>query len=160
MGCVASLSCWPRVSAHLACPAQSRISRLTLTTSACSAAAARLYYSIDLYRTKDFTWGATMMGMWVAAEICSGFLVACIPVLPRFFKSLPFLVRMGSSIRTIFRFRNSASAKRSTMGPRSDEEYRAQRGPIVTDIEFEELVRRTDFNLVTVEHLEAENQRP
>lgn len=111
-----------------------------------------MYYSITLYKNEDFTWGATEMGLWVPVEICCGFLVACIPVFPRFFKQQPVLVSLRSSLRSLFRLKNSSYAKYSEGMSAENESAKLRKHTMVTDIEFEDLVKRTDMSMVTVEH--------
>jgi hypothetical protein len=114
-----------------------------------------MYYSIDLYRNKDFTWGATMMGLWVPVEICCGFLAACMPVFPRFFNQQPFS-RLGSSLRSLFRLHSSPSDRYSReLTSKSDTAGKQRAQQIVTDIEFEELVKRTDLSMASIEQPES-----
>jgi hypothetical protein len=103
-----------------------------------------MYYSIELSKNKDFTWGATEMGLWVPVEICCGFLVACIPVFPRFFGHL------GSSLRSMFRLTKSPSAKDLEMSAAS-KDAKPRKHAIVTDLEFQELVKQTDLSIITIE---------
>jgi hypothetical protein len=70
---------------------------------ACAAATVRMYYSIQLLHNTDFSWAATFMGMWVQVEIACGFLVACMPVFPRFFKHGALFSSMGSGLRSWLR---------------------------------------------------------
>jgi hypothetical protein len=132
----------------------SRVTSSLISASATAAAAVRLYYSIDLYSSKDFTWGVTLMGLWVPVELCCGFLVACIPMFPRFFKQQPALMSMGSSLRSLFRLKSSRSDKRSSERLGSSETPRPSKKPIVSDIEFEALVKRTDLSMLSGGHSE------
>ncbi|KAF2821601.1 hypothetical protein CC86DRAFT_410694 [Ophiobolus disseminans] len=118
---------------------------------ASAAAAVRMYYCIDLYRTKDYTWGVTMMGLWVHVEVGLGFLVACIPVFPRFFKQQPIFLSIGSSLRSVFRLRSSNSTKHDGERLGSTDLPSCRKQPLVSDIEFEELVMRTDISRGTTE---------
>ncbi|ORX96230.1 hypothetical protein BCR34DRAFT_439694, partial [Clohesyomyces aquaticus] len=60
---------------------------------ACAASTVRMYYSIFLGHFirvgRDYTWGATMMGLSTTVEICCGFLAVCMPTIPCFFKHEP-----------------------------------------------------------------------
>ncbi|KAF1974062.1 hypothetical protein BU23DRAFT_598629 [Bimuria novae-zelandiae CBS 107.79] len=118
---------------------------------ACAAATVRMYFSIGLLHNKDFTWAATLMGLWVEVEIGCGFLVACMPVFPRFFRHQPIFSTLGSGLRSLLR-RDRGSAKYSSERLGSSDGSRQKKNPIVTDVEFEELVRRSDLGMVTVDH--------
>jgi hypothetical protein len=102
-----------------------------------------MYYSIELSKNKDFTWGATEMGLWVPVEICCGFLVACIPVFPRFFG------HVGSGLRLLLRLKQTPST-RHDLESAGSEEVKPRKHAIVTDREFQELVKQTDLSIVTI----------
>lgn len=51
----------------------------------CVSSILRLYYSIRLSLTDDFTWGIYPVGVWALAELATVILVCCFPVFPRFF---------------------------------------------------------------------------
>jgi hypothetical protein len=44
----------------------------------------RLYYSFRLSSSPDVSYEGMNFGLWTYAELCSGFMVACLPVMPRF----------------------------------------------------------------------------
>jgi hypothetical protein len=100
-----------------------------------------MYYSIELSKVKDFTWGATQMGLWVSVEICCGFLVACIPVFPRFFG------HVGAGLRLLLRLKQTDSAKLDLESAGSDE-IKPRKHAIITDREFQELVKQTELSMV------------
>jgi hypothetical protein len=137
---------------------------LLIIYSASSAAVARLYYSIIMYHNADFTWTLTVMGIFGMTEMCCGFLVASLPVFPRFFKHQPLLVSMGSSLRSLFRRRNprSSSARRSSqrLGSSDGSRSNPKKGQFVSDIEFDELVNRTDLSMLTTQHTVREPPAP
>lgn len=56
--------------------------------SACASSAIRLSYTIKLARSKDITYYNSIMGVWTLPEIASGILAMCLPVSPKFFRSL------------------------------------------------------------------------
>ncbi len=107
-----------------------------------------MYYSIKLVTNMDFIWFATLMGMWVEVEVCAGFLVACVPVLPRFFKNERIFSSMASNLRSLLRVKSRGSEKYSSERLGSSDASRPKKGAVVTDIEFEELVMRTDLSMV------------
>lgn len=69
--------------------------------SACASSAIRLYYTIKLARSKDVTYYISIMGMWTLPEIASGILAMCLPVSPKFFRSLKDST-LWSSLKRIF----------------------------------------------------------
>ncbi|RCI14267.1 hypothetical protein L249_6157 [Ophiocordyceps polyrhachis-furcata BCC 54312] len=54
----------------------------------CVSSILRLYYSILLMLTDDFTWALYPVGVWAVAEIATVILACCFPVFPRFFHHL------------------------------------------------------------------------
>lgn len=58
---------------------------------------------------------------------------------------------LGSTLRSFLR-RDRTSQRYSAERLGSSDGSRPKKNPIVTDVEFEELVRRTDLSMVTVEH--------
>lgn len=109
--------------------------------SACVASAFRLRYAIALYRSSDITYQAALMGKWADPELTCGFLAACLPVLPSF-------VRHVRSRRLFVRTMAMLGLRRAQLPstptwPSSGGSTRKKGGP-VTDIEFDELVRRPD----------------
>ncbi|KAF2871201.1 hypothetical protein BDV95DRAFT_56740 [Massariosphaeria phaeospora] len=121
---------------------------------ACIAAAIRLSYAVTLRHSDDFTYWMAKMSLWVFPEFTSGFLVACLPVLPRFantISEIPLITRLVSSIRSLSGSRNvptNASPHGTARTGRSNRSKGGMGNRNVTDIEFQELVVETDSRSV------------
>lgn len=61
---------------------------MIILRSACAASIVRLYYSVVSYHHKDFTYLAGIQGLWAIAELTCGILAMCLPMSPKFFRSL------------------------------------------------------------------------
>lgn len=86
--------------------------------SAIASAVVRLYYCIELQRTDDTTYYSWLAGMWALAEITFGFLVACLPAFPQFFRKVTqsrFFVSITSLLQSM-RTRPSKVGGRSSGG--------------------------------------------
>lgn len=59
----------------------------TTQTRACIACCFRLYCSIKVYQTGDVSYYVALAGVCAATESTIGFICACLPVFPRFFKT-------------------------------------------------------------------------
>ncbi|MCJ1303445.1 hypothetical protein MMC08_006255 [Hypocenomyce scalaris] len=67
---------------------------------ACTSSILRLYYSVKYRNTTDQTFNLVPEGLWTAAEVISGILCGCLPVLPQFFRYYgPKVTAKLSSIR-------------------------------------------------------------
>ena len=68
--------------------------------------------AVKLYLTPDITYYGWLMGLWTWAEMTSGFLVACLPVTPKFAQSLSQtkLLSRTSSLLKSFRSRSNTSS--------------------------------------------------
>ncbi|ORX95043.1 hypothetical protein BCR34DRAFT_669540 [Clohesyomyces aquaticus] len=119
---------------------------------ACAASTVRMYYAILLSTRKDSTYYVAMVGLWGMPEITCGYLVACLPVVPKFVKVMrkhPFFTRLSSGIRSSFWStntgpQNSDPGSKGHVRGRTDHKSHLKMGEIgvVTDIEFHELVIR------------------
>ncbi|KAH8435317.1 uncharacterized protein LDX57_012947 [Aspergillus melleus] len=72
---------------------------------ACTASVVRLAYTVVLMKTKNISYYAYLSGIWTIPELSMGIVVACLPVLPKFIKSLDpshRLSRIGSSLQGMF----------------------------------------------------------
>lgn len=56
--------------------------------SGCAASIVRLVYSIQSVHTEDFTYLAGLLNLWAVAETTCGILAMCLPISPKFFRSL------------------------------------------------------------------------
>lgn len=65
---------------------------------ACTASLVRLYYCVRVLLSHDYTYYTFLMGLGSFPEMCAGFLVICLPVLPKFVRSVfgdNLLARLG-----------------------------------------------------------------
>lgn len=82
----------------------------------------RLSYAIKLYRATDLTYYTWLTGVWTLPEMASGIIVACLPVVGKFFqgvKETRAFSRVGSSLKSLFNFTIVAS-QRSTDNPSAE----------------------------------------
>ncbi|CAI6337837.1 unnamed protein product [Periconia digitata] len=114
---------------------------------ACVAAIIRMYYTILFARNKNNMRIAIKLSTWVNVEICCGFLVACMPGLPRFFKHPPIASIWIPIVRFLRRSEHSGPTELANAGSKSSDGQAPRSDVLVTDIEFEELVRRTDSDV-------------
>ena len=66
----------------------------------------RTYYTFRIVQSPDVSYNVIIMGLWTWAEITSGILISCLPVMPKFFHSV------GSKIHGTF---SSSSKPRSKL---------------------------------------------
>lgn len=69
--------------------------------SACASSAVRIYYTIELSHSKDFTYYTSVQALWSLPEMTLGLLAMCLPVSPKFFQSVKdssFWSSLGSSL--------------------------------------------------------------
>ena len=92
--------------------------RLTHRSSACVTSIARVYYSWKFRGSPDISYNVTGLGLWTWAEIATGLIVSCLPVLPKFFQHIsPKLHRLptfGWKSRSTFRHTPGSSGVTST----------------------------------------------
>ncbi|KAF2657848.1 hypothetical protein K491DRAFT_625977 [Lophiostoma macrostomum CBS 122681] len=67
---------------------------------ACVCGTLRLVFAIRFFQTHDSTYAVTPMGLSAWGEITSGFLVLCMPSVPKAILRTPFFQRLMSSIRS------------------------------------------------------------
>lgn len=86
------------------------------------------------------------MGIWSCPEITCGFLVICLPVLPKFLKHLgnkPFASKMNGAFRRLIRRNPIPKAQETGDGPNDDQHKEPGANVMISDIEFHELMQRT-----------------
>ncbi|KAA8647058.1 hypothetical protein EYZ11_006990 [Aspergillus tanneri] len=72
---------------------------------ACAASVVRLAYTIRLYESDNISYSRFLAGLWTIPELSIGISVACLPIMPKFFKSINLehrLSRLGTSLQTLF----------------------------------------------------------
>jgi hypothetical protein len=92
----------------------------------------RTYYTSKIASSPDVTYNVIIMGLWTWAEITTGIIVSCLPVIPKFFQ------HFGPRVyQTLF----SSSSKSDTgLGPKS--ESTDAKNKIEVSVQFE---RRLDI---------------
>lgn len=67
--------------------------------SACASSIVRLYYSVISIHYDDFTYLAGIQDLWAIAETTCGILAICLPISPKFFRSV-YDSKIWSGLRT------------------------------------------------------------
>lgn len=55
---------------------------------ACISSILRTYYTWKLAGSPDTSYNIVRMGLWTSAEIATGFIISCLPVVPKFFQTM------------------------------------------------------------------------
>ena len=88
-----------------------------LTTSfrsACVTSILRTYYTFKVVQSPDVSYNITIMGLWTWAEITTGIIISCLPVLPKFFRHFgPIVYRTISSTFSLGSKSHSMTGSRS-----------------------------------------------
>ena len=93
---------------------------MIISLSACITSVLRTYYTWKIVQSPDISYNMVQMGMWTNAELSTGIVISCLPVIPKFFQHIgPQLSRALTSRhhKTTKEFNNSGS---STSGKSSD----------------------------------------
>ncbi|KAF2179435.1 hypothetical protein K469DRAFT_641330 [Zopfia rhizophila CBS 207.26] len=127
---------------------------------ACLSAVLRLYYSVKLSKTEDISYVGSMMGAMSLPELGFGFLVACLPVTPKFVK-FAMNTRLGTTLRSLLR----SSGSRSETGSGAVNENgtigsNGKKFAQVTDIEFHQLVRTDKSNTSMASYEDESTGKP
>jgi hypothetical protein len=124
----------------------------TIGIFACLCSGIRIHYLILLNKDKsDIPFIVSKVCLWGTCQLTAGFLVACLPTMPLFvnhIKKRSWAVRVGSTVRSLLRTSRSepshVSNERITISGENSRKKIGKKG--ATDIEFEELVQKTDMN--------------
>ena len=97
---------------------------LIVGDSACGTSIARTYYTWKIIRSPDISYNIFRMGLWTAAEMTTGILVSCLPVLPRFFQRydlhiISTLSYGSKAIKSLGRHNESGAATHATFADAS-----------------------------------------
>ena len=97
------------------------------------------------------------MAIWTCPEISAGFLVICLPVLPRLYQHLKYRAgtsKLSTTFRTLFGLGNAKMRDSKDPVKIYKERVPRQEGPwanvIITDPEFHNLVHGEDLDVSTV----------
>ena len=72
---------------------------LTLYLSACITSILRTYYTWKIAQSPDVSYNMVPMGMWTYAELSTGIVISCLPVIPKFFQHVGPKVSSAFSLR-------------------------------------------------------------
>ncbi|KAI0198610.1 hypothetical protein F4808DRAFT_451864 [Astrocystis sublimbata] len=99
---------------------------------AVASAAARLVATVGYSTSPDFSYEISKVGLWSLAELTLGFLVFCIPTVPRLYQESKFMRRFGKSILsyTVKSKRSEASDQQYT--PNDSGEYHRMQNSQIT----------------------------
>ncbi|CAD6593760.1 MAG: hypothetical protein ASARMPRED_007916 [Alectoria sarmentosa] len=67
---------------------------------ACITSILRTYYTWKIVQSPDITYNMVRMGMWTYAELSTGIVISCLPVIPKFFQ------HVGPKISSVFTMRS------------------------------------------------------
>ena len=90
----------------------------------------RLSYATKLYRSTDITYFGWYDGVWAIPEMASGIIVACLPLLAKFFQGLQemgTLTKIKSSLKVFLNFTVVSSRRRTD--DHSAQDYRSSNVP-------------------------------
>jgi hypothetical protein len=122
----------------------------TIGIFACLCSGIRLHYQIVLLKDMyDITFIVSKICFWGTCQLTAGFLVACLPTVPMLsnhIKKQSWALRVGSTVRSLLHISRSEASynnsnEHTTIGGGN---ARKKGVKAVTDIEFEELVNKTD----------------
>ncbi|KAF2643896.1 hypothetical protein P280DRAFT_477345 [Massarina eburnea CBS 473.64] len=120
---------------------------------ACLSSTIRVYYHIKFLEVRtDNTYFLGKIAFWATCQLTSGFLVACLPAVPvvaNHIKQKDWAIRMASSVRSILHVSQKSNDSEPTNnattigGNKHKHNVRVKQA---TDLEFEELVRKTELS--------------
>ena len=87
------------------------------TDSACVTSILRTYYTWKVVKGSDVSYNIIVMGLWTLAEIATGIIVSCLPVLPRFFRHAGPKVLQAFSVPTKSSSSSGCASTRVGAGP-------------------------------------------
>ena len=89
----------------------------------------RTYYSFQVSKSTDKTHNLMLMGLWGWAEVATGIIVSCLPVMPRFIQHAGPKIYKTVSLRSKYKFGN-AYVMQATHGiPKTKAFTKIQRRP-------------------------------
>lgn len=81
--------------------------------SACITSILRTHYTWKLVQSPDISYNGVRMGMWTYAELSSGIVISCLPVIPKFFQHVG--PKLSSALLTTFKFPKSNKSPSSSV---------------------------------------------
>ena len=82
--------------------------------SACISSILRTYYTWKIVDSPDISYNMAPMGLWTFAELATGFIISCLPVIPKFFQHIWPKVSRALSVMSKSR-KDSGIASASTV---------------------------------------------
>ncbi|KAL8832272.1 MAG: hypothetical protein Q9191_000371 [Dirinaria sp. TL-2023a] len=61
----------------------------------CASSILRTYYTWKLFESRDLSYYMVQMGLWAYAELATGVIISCLPIIPRFFQELRPKIKMA-----------------------------------------------------------------
>jgi hypothetical protein len=104
----------------------------------------RIYYTVKLRNTGNFTYLTVVIGLWCLPEVLMGFVAACVPVLPRFFQE----TRLAQRLRKWFCF-----GTRSEIAQDQSQLLRRWPGSVSTDLDGLKTTRVGHSNRLVPPHM-------
>ena len=80
---------------------------MTNPLSACITSVLRTYYTWKIVQSPDISYNMVPMGMWTYAELSTGIVISCLPVIPKFFQ------HVGPQLSRALTFRHYKVTKES-----------------------------------------------
>jgi hypothetical protein len=123
----------------------------------------RIHFQVQLLKsTNDISYVGSKICFWGTCQVTAGFLVACLPSMPLLWNNIKkqtWAEKMGSGVRTLLRRSKNSSGFESehkmevtTIGGGGGRRYPKGNGRrAATDVEFDELVQRTDSSITSEE---------
>lgn len=68
--------------------------------SACITSILRTYYTWKIVQSPDISYNMVPMGMWTYAELSTGIVISCLPVIPKFFQYIGPKVSSAFTLRS------------------------------------------------------------
>lgn len=101
--------------------------RLTHISSACITSVARVLNTWKFTSSSDISYNITGLGLWIWAELATGIVISCVPVLPKFIQHLAFklpgLPTLGWNSRASFDHKSGSSGITRTIVITSEYEH-------------------------------------
>ena len=76
----------------------------------------RTYYSFQVPKSPDKTYTLELMGLWGWAELATGIIVSCLPVMPKFIRHVGPKIYKTLSLRSDYKVDNNAHVMRARRG--------------------------------------------
>jgi hypothetical protein len=80
------------------------------TYSATVCAGLRIKSTFTFKNNPDISYTISELGLWCVAEMTAGFMVLCLPAMPKLFKASPWIQKFVTALRTISGVSNSGSS--------------------------------------------------